>query len=67
MREKIDLHRHAPPPDILDFVPDAPKELAQLITQLLAKDPLDRPPTAHVVANTLRLPNGSQPAWKSLA
>ena len=54
VREKIDMHRHAPLPDILDVFPDAPKELAEFFIQILAKDPLERPATAQVVANRLR-------------
>lgn len=53
-KEKIDNHRHAPPPDILDHIPTAPRELAELLSQLLAKNPLDRPSSAHVVAHQLR-------------
>lgn len=53
-KEKIASHRHAPPPDILDYILDAPRELAELLGQLLAKDPLARPATANVVAQALR-------------
>lgn len=54
VQEKIGMHRHAPPPDILDLIPSAPRELAELMGQLLAKDPMDRPPSAGAVASALR-------------
>lgn len=53
-REKIAMQRHSPPPEILDFIPTAPVELAQLIAQLLAKDPANRPVSAQLVAQQLR-------------
>jgi serine/threonine protein kinase len=53
-KEKINMHRHAPVPDILDYVPHAPKELAELFSQLLAKNVADRPASAHQVATILR-------------
>ncbi len=47
------LKHDAPPP--LDLInPDVPAELVELINELLAKDPADRPPTAIVVSNRLR-------------
>jgi eukaryotic-like serine/threonine-protein kinase len=53
-KEKIDRHRHAPPPEILDYIPTAPKELAVLLGQLLAKDPKKRPSSAALAAKLLR-------------
>ena len=41
-------------PALRDRVPDVPKELAELIHELLAKDPQQRPPTALVVGNRLK-------------
>ncbi len=41
-------------PDLRDRAPDVPKELVELIHQLLAKDPQQRPPTALVVGNRLK-------------
>jgi serine/threonine-protein kinase len=53
-KEKIERHRHAPPPEILDFIPTAPQELAALLNQLLAKDPNRRPSSSALVAKQLR-------------
>lgn len=53
-QQKIDRHRHAPPPEILDYVPLAPPGLAVLMNQLLAKDPRRRPASAAAVAKVLR-------------
>ncbi len=41
-------------PDLRDRVPEVPAELAELIHQLLEKDPQQRPPTALVVGNRLK-------------
>ncbi len=41
-------------PDLRDRVPEVPRELAELIHQLLEKDPGQRPPTALVVGNRLK-------------
>jgi serine/threonine-protein kinase len=41
-------------PDLRERVPDVPRELAELIHQLLEKDPGQRPPTALVVGNRLK-------------
>ncbi len=46
--------RYNPAPDLAERVPDAPKELVELIHQLLEKDPQKRPPTALVVGNRLK-------------
>lgn len=54
VQEKIAFTRHAPVPEILDYVPNAPHELASLMNQLLAKDPAQRPASAQQVANALR-------------
>lgn len=54
VNEKIALTRNAPVPQILDFVPHAPRELVVLLNQLMDKDPANRPATAQQVANSLR-------------
>ncbi len=54
VKEKLAILRTAPAPEILDFIPTAPVELAILINQLLAKEPSHRPTTAHQVANAMR-------------
>jgi serine/threonine protein kinase len=41
-------------PDLRERAPDVPRELAELIHQLLEKDPGQRPPTALVVGNRLK-------------
>lgn len=41
-------------PDLRERVPDVARELAELIHQLLEKDPGQRPPTALVVGNRLK-------------
>jgi tetratricopeptide (TPR) repeat protein len=44
-------HRHTEPPDPRSFVPDLPPALVELVLQLLAKSPADRPAeTAQVTA-----------------
>jgi eukaryotic-like serine/threonine-protein kinase len=54
IKEKLHLLRNTPAPEILDFIPNAPLEVAQLLNQLLAKDPAQRPKTAQQVANAMR-------------
>ncbi len=41
-------------PDLLALAPNCPTELAELIKELVEKDPLKRPPTALVVGNRLK-------------
>lgn len=41
-------------PDLRSRVPEVPRELAELIHQMLEKDPQQRPPTALVVGNRLK-------------
>jgi formylglycine-generating enzyme required for sulfatase activity/tRNA A-37 threonylcarbamoyl transferase component Bud32 len=43
--EKLLRHVMEPPPDLLAHRPDAPPELARLVTRMMAKDPADRPAT----------------------
>lgn len=47
-------HRHTPPPDLRDVKPDAPQAFAELIAQLMAKQPDDRPATAGEVGLRLQ-------------
>ncbi|MFT3881663.1 MAG: serine/threonine-protein kinase [Gemmatales bacterium] len=54
VKEKIDMQRHAPVPDILDYLPDSPRQLTELLQTLLAKNIADRPASAQQVANMLR-------------
>lgn len=46
--------RYNTPPDLRERASDVPKELAELIHQMLEKDPQRRPPTALVVGNRLK-------------
>ena len=39
-----------PPPDLMDYAPDMPEELSELLFELLAKEPRDRPSSAREVA-----------------
>ncbi len=41
-------------PDLLTLAPNCPVELAELIKEMLEKDPLKRPPTALVVGNRMK-------------
>jgi len=47
-------HRHTPAPDPRELIADIPAELAELILQLLAKDPADRCQTAQEVIDRLQ-------------
>ena len=49
----FEQHLRKEPPNIRDFVPNAPPELEHLITSLLAKDPEQRPFNARNVQATL--------------
>jgi serine/threonine-protein kinase len=46
--------RYTIPQPLDEIVPDTPLELSELVSQLLAKDQSQRPPTALVVGNRLR-------------
>ncbi len=46
-------HRHTPPPDPRELIADLPAALAELVLQLLAKEPADRCQTAQEVADRL--------------
>jgi serine/threonine-protein kinase len=46
-------HRHTPPPDPRERVPEVPDALAELILRLLAKSPDARPATSAEVTRTL--------------
>ena len=47
-------HRHTPAPDVRSAKPDVPEALAQLVAQLLAKAPDDRPGSAAEVGTRLQ-------------
>jgi serine/threonine protein kinase len=46
-------HRHTPPPDPRELASEMPDALAELILDMLAKSPDDRPPSAHAVYTRL--------------
>lgn len=52
--EVIHSLKYKPAPSVRVFAQDCPRELDQLILQLLEKDPDKRVPTAHALANRLR-------------
>ncbi len=52
--EMLIAHLHAPIPDVAAKRPDVPPKLARLVTELMAKDPLERPPSMDAVAFQLR-------------
>ncbi len=52
--ETMRCHIEETPPKANDFVPNCPPELSQLIDQLLAKDPANRPSSAAAVASRLQ-------------
>lgn len=69
-------HVREPPPSLLERVPDADPELAQLIHGLLAKDPQDRPASAQILRDRCeaiearlahREPNLAAPITQTLA
>ena len=47
-------HRHTPPPDPREMIPEIPDALAELILKLLAKDPDDRCQSAREVCECLQ-------------
>jgi tRNA A-37 threonylcarbamoyl transferase component Bud32 len=47
-------HRHTPPPDPRSIVADLPEALAELILQLIAKDPQARPQSSDEVVTRLK-------------
>src|SRR3972149_4421662 len=52
--EMLQLQRFAEPEPVSRYAPDTPKQLEQVIGQLLAKDPADRFPNTHVLARHLQ-------------
>lgn len=68
----LKAHLEAKPPSVLEYIPDAPQSLDDLVQQMLAKDEEDRPRSARAVADLLQdairdLENQDQedlqPAW----
>lgn len=57
--QKIKVIRTQTPPELIDFIPTIPPQLAILMNQLLAKEPGDRPSSAANVTSTLREISGS--------
>jgi serine/threonine-protein kinase len=53
-----DLHHSEPVPNVRDLRTGVPTKLAELITELLAKDPNDRPQSAEAVAWRMRAMQG---------
>jgi len=51
--EMLEKQRHAQPEPVRDFAPDTPVEMAQIVHQLLAKDPEARIPNAMLLARRL--------------
>jgi eukaryotic-like serine/threonine-protein kinase len=58
----LEAHLSEPPPDPRALRPDVPDPLAELIAQLLAKDPEDRPESAEMVLWMLQGPRNSRRA-----
>jgi eukaryotic-like serine/threonine-protein kinase len=52
--EMLQLQRYAQPEPVSRYAPDTPKQLEQVIMQLLAKDPADRFPNTAVLARHLQ-------------
>jgi eukaryotic-like serine/threonine-protein kinase len=52
--ETLMLHGRLPTPNLRDARPDVPRRLASLVSEMLAKDPLDRPPSMEAVVFRLR-------------
>ncbi|RZS36551.1 serine/threonine protein kinase [Herbihabitans rhizosphaerae] len=55
-------HLNEPPPPLRDARPDVPPAVAELITELLAKDPADRPADAATVRDRFRALRTTTPA-----
>ena len=51
--EVLQMHRSTEPPPVTRFAPDVPKELSELISRLLSKEPADRGANAALVARQL--------------
>jgi serine/threonine protein kinase len=49
LEEVLDKHLHAPVPDLAALAPEIPPRLGALVTELLAKEPYDRPESEEVV------------------
>jgi serine/threonine protein kinase len=69
----LKAHLEEPPPSILEYIPEAPECLDELINEMLAKEEDDRPRSARAVADMLgeairdlqnRNKEDLQPAWE---
>jgi serine/threonine-protein kinase len=58
----LDLHLHEPPVPLSAHRDDVPAALDRLVAELLAKDSIDRPPTAWSVRDRLTAMGGRSPA-----
>jgi serine/threonine protein kinase len=50
----VERHQSVPPPSAAALAPEVPRRLDQLIREMLAKDPMDRPQTMGAVQRSLR-------------
>jgi serine/threonine-protein kinase len=55
LQEVVDAHAHAELPDLCSQRPELPTELGDLVHELLAKDPAQRPTSARLVTEQLRV------------
>jgi len=60
--QKAVAHQHRSPPPLSDFRDDLPPSVTELVDQLLAKSPMDRPASARAVAKRLGKICGSNAA-----
>jgi serine/threonine-protein kinase len=54
-------HRHTPAPDVRDTAAGVPDGMAELILELMAKDPAARPPDAAIVRERLQAAKARDP------
>jgi serine/threonine protein kinase len=53
VRQLLDRHQRVPPPSAASLAPEVPPGLDELIGEMLAKDPMDRPQTMGAVQRSL--------------
>lgn len=63
----LDMQLHAQPPDLSQLVPGVPIHLARLISEMIRKDPAERPQSAEVVSAWLRGIRRSQRGHHAMA